>query len=493
VNDERSQDAIGALAEQLAAGCVTIVDVDELVAAIEATGINDRIVQQRYQLPSVFALGEAVLARLGRHRLTATHQPAPGPPAAPFVRAALVRSALYLTPMAMVAAANGPLDQVPWPVAAGVLMAGWSCAQPLAYLGHVLAARSGPRRALRVLLAGFAVVAVAWSVLLAAAPSTLVGPQRPLADAVSLAELALFAAVTAALVTGAEAGVLRWVVPSWAIAGSVLAGLWPDSWSLGRSFALLGGVVLICWRAFRPAIGRSTGGRPASPRLGWDDLGRAIAYLLVGLGQSSAFALVWLSSSEGKMVGATAMPPATAPLLLAVPLIEIMVGWHEARASDGLDAYDDRHAHRRHVRKLAVVTLTALLPPLAVGLALGASAHRLPFGLSSHAAVRGLVLGVASGVLLAGVFAVTLLLTARRRLVTAAVFATCPAGLAAALAASPVAAAGPDGQVGSLAGWHALFRSTADLLPGTVIGLLLVHIIGLALAARAVFDTRSYR
>jgi hypothetical protein len=297
------------------------------------------------------------------------------------------------------------------------------------------------------------------------------------------------------LVTGAEAAVLRWVVPSWVLVGATLAGAWPDSWTLGPALAMLGGVVLICWRAYRPAFAKAGDARASSTGLrpGWADLGRAFAYLLVGLGQSSAFALVWLSGSDPAAASGMVLPPATVPMLLAVPLVEILVSWHVTRASDGLDAYDDRHAHRRHSHKLAAVTVTALLPSLAVGLVLATSAYRLPFGLSSYVAIRNLVLEVASGFLLTGVFAVILLLTARRRLVTAALFSICPAALALVLSASPVAAAGPQASVASLVGLHARLPSAGDLLPSAVIALLLVHIVGLALTARAVFDTRSYR
>jgi hypothetical protein len=488
-------DPVSTLADQFAADSATVVDVDELVAGIEATGINDRVAQQRYHLPSVFALGEAVLGRLMRRWRPREHRPSAVTPAGPIIRTALVRSALHLTPMAMVGAVGGPLDRVPWPVAAGVLVTGWSSAQPLAYLGHLFAARSGPRRAVRALLTGFAVVTAAWAVLLAVAPPRLVGPDLPLAYGVSLAQLALFSAVTTALVTGAEAAVLRWVVPSWVLVGATLAGAWPDSWTFGPALAMLGGVLLICWRAYRPAFARSGAARPSSSGLrpGWADLGRAFAYLLVGLGQSSAFALVWLSGSDPAAASGMVLPPATVPMLLAVPLVEILVNWHVTRASDGLDAYDDRHAHRRHSHKLAAVTVTALLPSLAIGLALATSAYRLPFGLSSYAGIRNLVLEVASGFLLTGVFAVILLLTARRRLVTAAVFSVCPAALALVLSASPVAAAGPQASVASLVGLHAGLPSAGDLLPSAVIALLFVHIVGLALTARAVFDTRSYR
>ncbi|WP_173076698.1 hypothetical protein [Phytohabitans rumicis] len=50
--------------DDLAARFARVVDLDELVAALEAAGINDRAAALRYGVPDVFALGEAVLARL---------------------------------------------------------------------------------------------------------------------------------------------------------------------------------------------------------------------------------------------------------------------------------------------------------------------------------------------------------------------------------------------------------------------------------------------
>jgi hypothetical protein len=456
------------LARRLGPSCVDVVDVDELVATIESTGVNDRVAQHRYGLPTVFALGEAVLAYLRADR---AHQMArlaaqarrPARPT-PYVGQALLRSTLYLTPVLLATAAAVPLGRVPWPAPAAALVLGWSGAQALAYVGHLVGAHRGPGPASRVLIVGFLCLAATWSGLLALVPQRLVGGERAMAYAITLIELAYFAAVATALVTRAERAVLTWTLPSWAVAVVAIGGWWPADWPVGAEPVLVAAIALTVARAFRHVGSRATGrGVRVSPA----DGGRALAYLLVGLGQALAFVLVWRAAPGG----ATA-PPAALPLLAAVPMLEVFVGWHTARVAVGLDAYDDRHAYRWHLRWVAIVTIGVLLPPLFTGVALGAAAPRLPLGLADHPDARDLVLALASGVLLAGVFAIVLLLATRRRLAAAATLAAAPVTVSLGLTA-----AGPP----------------VGLLRHTVTALTAVYMLGLAVATYTLFDPRSYR
>jgi hypothetical protein len=464
---------VGELARRMGPACVDIVDVDELVAAIEATGVNDRVAQRTYGQPTVFALGEAVLAYLNLDR---AHQMArlaaqARPPASTdrFIGQALLRCALYLTPVLLAMAAAAPLGRVPWPAPAGALVLGWSCAQALAYLGHAVGAHRGPGPATRVLAAGFVSLAAVWSVLLALIPAALVGGDRATAYAITLIELAYFAAVATALVTRAEPAVLAWTVPSWLVAGVAIADRWPAHWPVRMEWALSGAIALTVLRAFRHIGARATG---TGVRVGLGDGARAVAYLLIGLGQALAFVLVWRAAPGG-----AAGPPAALPLLAAVPLLEVYVGWHTARVAVGLDAYDDHRAFRRHVRRVATVTIAVLLPPLFTGVAFGAAAGRLPLRLSDHPDVRNLVLALASGVLLAGVFGVVLLLATRRRL-----------GAAALIAAAPVTLSAGLNRYGPPPG-----LSSDALLPITVGVLAAVYALGLATVTYALVDPRSYR
>ena len=166
-----------------------VADVDELVAALEAAGINDREAARRYGQPTVFALGEAVLAKLDR-------PPARVPRAKPYLRAALRRSALLLTPVVCALAAANELARVGWPVPALAAVLGWAGAR-----GRVYAA------------AGAALVTAACVL----APASMVGADRGLAVGVG--------ATGYALVAGARADP-RWALPSWLVAVALLSGAW---------------------------------------------------------------------------------------------------------------------------------------------------------------------------------------------------------------------------------------------------------------------------
>jgi hypothetical protein len=467
-------EAVAELARKMGPTCLDIVDVDELVAAIEATGVNDRVAQHRYGQPTVFTLGEAVLAYLQRDR---AHQMArlaaqARPPArsGKYAGQALLRCALYLTPVLLAMAAAAPLGRVPWPAPAAALVLGWSCAQALAYAGHAVGAYRGPGPATRVLATGFLTLAAGWSVLLAVVPARLVGGERATAYAITLIELAYFAAVATALVTRSERAVLAWTVPSWLIAAVAIAGRWPPDWPVRIEWLLAGAIALTVWRAFRHLRAPATG--TAGARIGPADVVRATAYLLIGLGQALAFVLVWRAAPDG-----AGGPPAALPLLAAVPLLEIFVGWHTARVAVGLDEYDDHRAYRRHLRVVAFGTIFVLVPPLFTGVAFGAAADRLPLRLSDHPDARALVLALASGVLLAGLFGVVLLLATRRRLGTAALLAAAPATLTAGIA-------GRDDPA---------HLTGAAVLPTAVAVLAAVYALGLATATYVLFDPRSYR
>ncbi|GIF67153.1 hypothetical protein Ais01nite_51880 [Asanoa ishikariensis] len=454
--------SIADLAERFA-GSAVVVDVDELVATIEAAGISDKQAQVKYGVPTVFALGEAVLAQLWARR----GQPGALPPRrvmAPFARAALARAALFLTPALAAIASDATLDRVGWPLLAITLVLGWSGGQALACAGYARAGHGATGAALRRLGLGLLVGAAGCGVVVALGPGWLVG-SRAVAYPVCGVVLVAFAAVAAALIGDRVGAVLRWSVPVWGVSLALLAGMVPP-WALGAA------VGLAAARAFAPALRRDPPGARVPVRT---PVGAMIAYLLVGAGQAGAFLLV---SRLEPGAGAAAVP-----LLLAVPLIELFVGWHAAGAAAGLDLYDDVAAYRRHLRALGVVTLAALVPPLAIGAALVVAAFRLPYELSRHPDARALVLSAAAGVLLAGAWAATLLLATRGRLVLAALLALAPVAFAVAPVAGLLVAV-PTGGADSL---------IQVLLPATVAGLAATSVLGLAATAHTVFHSGSYR
>jgi hypothetical protein len=116
---------------------------------------------------------------------------------------------------------------------------------------------------------------------------------------------------------------------------------------------------------------------------------------------------------------------------------------------------------------VTVVTIAALLPPLAVGVALAMAAYRLPPGIED---AREGVLAFAGGILLSGVLALTLLLAARGR-----------TAVAAALAAAPPLAAVATPLVPAL---------PPDPLPTVVAILAATHLVGLLIVAHTAADPR---
>lgn len=374
----------------------------------------------------------------------------------PFVGPALVRATLYLVPVVLAVAASEPLGRVPWPVPVAAAVLVWCVGRPLTYLGHRAAGRSGAPAAVRMVLAGFAGVGLAWTALLLCLPAGLVG-ERLLALAVSLPAVALLAATASALVTGSEAALLRWSLPALAVAAGWLADT-PRMPTALAGGALLAGVGLMLLRASLPAW--RPGGGVARPRL--VDLGPACGHLWLGVGQAAAVVGLWRIGHD--LAPASAGPAAVTPLLVAVPLTELWIAWHVATWT---------------VRRRGLVTLATPIAMLGAGTALVAVAEHLPYGLSAHPVARGVALVMAAGVQLAGVVAVGLLLSARHR-----------PGLAAAITIAPVVATPllglgvPGLSARALSGWGALAPVAVTVLTTTLA-------VGLVLAATVVFDPRS--
>jgi hypothetical protein len=147
------------------------------------------------------------------------------------------------------------------------------------------------------------------------------------------------------------------------------------------------------------------------------------------------------------------------PLLLAVPILEALIGWHTDQVEAG------------QVRGVTLVTLAGLLPPFAMGVALAAAAYRMPAELAAISGARPGVLAMAGGTLLGGVFAITFLLAARGRAGVAATLAAAPPFAVAALKFLPLPAAGP--------------------LPDAVGVLAVTHLAGLLVVALTAVDHRS--
>ncbi|ROP32475.1 hypothetical protein [Couchioplanes caeruleus] len=374
---------------------------------------------------------------------------------APALGATLLRCALYLGPLSVAVAAAGPLGRVARPVTAGTLLLGWSLAHALTGVGAVIARRSGRGPAATVVARGFAAAAALWVALVLVAPAGLIGPDRGLAVTVGLCGLLSLGTVTVALVTRTEAAVVRWSLPCWLLAALGIAGTVGDTLAETVPVTALvpGAVALAAARAFRPVLGSSPVGR-----LRPGDLRHGGMRLLLGAAQAACVALLWHAGPPA----ATSL--AVVPLLAAGPILEALIAWHRRQVQAGLDVSESDAEFREHLSGVTVVTIAALLPPLAAGTALAAAAYRMPGG------TRGAVLVLAGGILLSGILAITLLLGWRGR-----------TGIATLLAAAPptVAVAVP-----------AVGAPPVAPLPTAVALLVATHLAGLLIVARTAADPR---
>jgi hypothetical protein len=197
---------------------------------------------------------------------------------------------------------------------------------------------------------------------------------------------------------------------------------------------------------------RPSGSRHAAAPVRWDWRG-LLRPPLLGIRLVAAAALTGTAWWSGAI--------ALLPVLIGVPLAELLVAWHQGHVWWGLISYDSTLAWRRHLRALGWATLAVLVPPLLVGAAMvgaalaggGGLTHPLP------AATGAGLLALASGVLVTGGYAVLLVLAARRRLLAGTVlFAAC--GLSVVLshpAPVRVALVGAGYLAGLVIAAHAMF------------------------------------
>jgi hypothetical protein len=391
-----ASEQVAALAAQLVGVCAGAVDVDEVAAVLEARGINDRVAEGDYGVPSVFALAAAVVAHSSTFPAPEPTVNTPTARVGAMIVGTLTRSALYLTPTVVALGSAAEVRALPAVATTGTLAFGWGISQALAYLGYRALGDRGRAAAARTLGLGFVFVCVFWTgvLLVTRAP-------WPRGYLVSGVQLALFAATAAALVTGAERRVLGYALPSWAAAGAMAIGVGPVA-----ALVLTGTVAVTLFVAYWPALARSPGWwRPKA-----SDGVRAICYGVVGTGQALLFLLVVLTGQR-----VTRLPLEALPLLVGVPLTELTLLWHQRRVADGREELDDRTAYRRHLRSVSRGTLAALAVPVVAGAVLVAvDAGRL-----------------AAAVELTAVYALCLLLVAHRRLGTAVILLWWPAVLIA--------------------------------------------------------------
>jgi hypothetical protein len=393
-----SEDLYSSLEQRMAPICRSAVDTGEVAAYLEASGVNDRVAARDYGVTSVFSLAARLRADLagyptagyppGHHDPNAAAPDRAGPRLG--VGVTLVRSALYLTPAVVAVGGATHLSGLPAPAGPGALIYGWATAQALAFLGYRALGAIGAVAAARVLAIGFVVAGAAWAGLLAA-----FGVTDPLAYAVAAGQVALFAATAVALVTGTEKRVLAAATGVWTAAVAVYAGT--GLWIVGAAIVVL---VLV---AYGPATQKGEWYRPR-PR----EAASAFVNGAVGAGQAVLFASVVLAGGD-----LLREPVAAIPLLVGVPLAELVLVWHQRRVAATRAVLTDRWQYPRQLTRVSLATLAVLAVPVAAGAVLtAAEAGRL-----------------AAVVLLAAVNGLCLVLVAHRRLGLASLLVWWPAVL----------------------------------------------------------------
>ncbi|GAA2377382.1 hypothetical protein [Dactylosporangium salmoneum] len=441
-------DPVAALADKMRDDCLDAVDIDEIAAILEANGINDRVADHEYGAPSVFALAGRVVARTVDVADTQSLRavPAEGPGPTRVVADTLLRSLIYLTPLAIGVGAAAEVDGVSGLATTGTLLVGWGGGQALSYLGYRALSERGPVAAARVLGAGFLGLTALWAMVLSGTGGR--------DYAVAAVQLALFAVAGVTLVTNRERVVILAVAPCWLATAGLRYGL--------PVIVLIGCVAVLVGVAFRPVL--RTGVKKA--RRGWwrPDVRYAALYGLVGTGQAALLRTVALDGIAPHRVPVEALP-----LLFGVPLIELTLVWHRHRIAAARADLADRFAFDRRLARISAATVAVLGVPVFAGAAIAGAVW---FGL-----LRG-GQSFAAAVLLTGVYALCLVLAAHGRAGTAAIVVWWPTLLVAGVGHWAPALV------------HVAPAFAETLAVATLLG---AGLPGLAVAALVLRDPESYR
>lgn len=289
------------LTERFGGVAATAVHPLEVVAAIEAEGLTDRQIQQRYGRRDAFELGEELFRRVHGEpadaatgaarkelprRLRSVGSSAWG---VPISRCAL-HGVLFALPGLAYLLYRPPHGSV-WSVGAALLLS-WSWSQAVAHLAYLRRGREDDAGAASVLLRGGAAGALLAPLAAAAAPGATVP-----AVGYAAGQALYFAAATTLVVLGRERRLLGALAPValgavWAIVAR-RTGDGPPTW-VGAALVLstLALALRTGWKETRPAGVTGSPGvaglcgrwRGAGPRMGRRDWLQAVAAGVFGLG-----------------------------------------------------------------------------------------------------------------------------------------------------------------------------------------------------------------
>jgi hypothetical protein len=275
---QRGRDTFEALFERTEELRIAAVDTLEIVAGLEADGLNDEGAA-RYGHADVFTLAEDLYERTRR-------RPPPTPPAANPWRAQawrhLLRGLLFGLPGLCYAIATPVLTRSGTGYLLIVsLLLSWSVSQGVAYLAYLRIGLGDPAAGARTLRGGLtAGVLVITPVIVAVGAVLDVGPQS---TSLAVGQCGYLLAATAVLVCGAELWLLAALLPGavasvvqLAVGGPVNPAVWL-AWT--GTIAATIGVAVVRTRAEPRAAGR---GRP-SWRGAARDVAAALPYAMFGL------------------------------------------------------------------------------------------------------------------------------------------------------------------------------------------------------------------
>lgn len=168
IGERRSNDTVARLSRKLNDACTAAITPHQIAALLEAEGLNDRLVEERYGRPGVFPLAEELYERVPLRRSPSDADPppeAPSPVPQPSTFALIMRGPLYLAPLLFFLAAGSFLAG-PQLVMVGLLalLLAWVWNQGFGALTHRLIGRldiAGAHLVARLtLFSGVAVVTV---------------------------------------------------------------------------------------------------------------------------------------------------------------------------------------------------------------------------------------------------------------------------------------------------------------------------------------------
>lgn len=361
-----------ALAARMADLCAGAVDAFEVVAGLEADGINDEEAG-RYGHPHVFALAQDL------YRRTERRPAVPAPPPDPWtgqVWRQLLRGVLFGLPgLCYAAAAPAPARAAESVILLLGLLLSWPLSQGVAYLAYVRLGQGDRPGAARVMRQGLTAAGLVVPPVVALA-GVLAGAATPV-TALAVGQCVYLLAATAALVGGAEPWLLLALLPGAAASIAELAGarirliVWA-AWAL--TVVATTGLAIACTRAPgdarpRPHAGRwRAGARAALPS--------ALFGLLAG-------ALLTFPAVP-VLLGRARPSPATTVAVVALSLSMGFAEWillrYRRRLRRALLTRGGLRSFARAARAALVTAVACYLAALA-GLA---AAIAVPVGLAGH-------------------------------------------------------------------------------------------------------------